>query len=193
MFSRVSAPTPASSRSANAALVILLVAIATNVIVALTLRSKIERVGTASSQMIGQSVVEIRGVDTMKGQQVIPLKGERPTLIYVSRGGCKWCERNVRNLEAIGLQASTRFRILELSPEDAGPSGPQAFGTQRLAVNQDVLRRLGVTGTPYTLLLSPEGRIEKAWVGAFGKTNSASISEALSVQLPGLSLDGRQE
>jgi hypothetical protein len=172
--------------SAHVALVMLLIAIATNVVVGLTLKAKLDQLSTPGSSRIGEAINEIRGVDESGVQRVIDLRGQKPTLLYVSRRGCKWCDSNVRNVAALGLQASTRYRIVELSPNGVGPTGPKAFGIERLAIEEEELRRLGVTGTPYTLLVSPEGRIVDVWVGAFGKSNAPRINKALDVELPGI-------
>ena len=175
-----------TERSAHIALVILLMAIATNLTLALTLKERLDGLSARSSNPVGEVVAEIRGLDASGTERAIPLTGDRPTLLYFSRRGCKWCERNQRNVDALGLQASARYRILELSPLGEAPEGLKSFGIERFSVAEDVLQRFGAHGTPYTFLLSAEGRIIKAWAGAFGPRLLPTINKALDVELPGI-------
>ena len=172
--------------STHVALVALIIAIATNVGIALTLKARLDALRPVAAVKTGTAITEITGKDPSGATQTIQLAGSRPTLLYVSKKGCAWCQRNERNVHAIGLQASTRFRILELSPDGVGPSGSKALGVERLIVTEDVLQRIGTRGTPYTLLLSPDGRVIDSWIGAFGAQTAPSVARALQVELPGL-------
>ena len=175
-----------TERSAHIALVVLLIAIATNLTLALTLKERLDGLSARSSDPVGEVVREIRGVDASGTQRAITLTGDRPTLVYFSRRGCKWCERNQRNVDALGLQASARYRILELSPLGEAPAGVKSFGIERFSVTDDVMQRFGAHGTPYTFVLSAEGRIINAWAGAFGPRLLPTINKALDVELPGI-------
>ena len=48
---------------------------------------------------------------------------------------------------------------------------------------------LPFSGTPATFLISPDGRIAKAWHGAYDGKVKAEIEMTLNVRLPGLSSD----
>ena len=174
-----------AERSAHAALVVLLIAIATNVALALTLKGRIDALNPTPKQ-VGQVITEIVGTDESGSVRNIALIGDRPTLVYFSRRGCTWCERNQANVDALGLQASARYRIVELSPEDERPVGRRSFGVERFGVADDVMARFGAHGTPYTFLLSQEGRIISAWAGAFGPRLLPTINQTLDVELPGI-------
>lgn len=172
--------------SAHVALVVLLVAIATNVALALTLKGRLDGLSPRQSNPMGQMVQEIRAIDSSGIARTIALVGDRPTLVYFSRRGCMWCERNQRNVDALGLQASARYRILELSPAGEAPLTPHSFGIERFTVGDEVMQRFGAHGTPYTFLLSAEGHIISAWAGAFGPWLLPTINKTLDVELPGL-------
>jgi hypothetical protein len=187
MISRLfDAKRSSTERLTHVALVMLIIAIATNVGIALTLKARLDALKPEPAVAPGTLITEITGKNAAGEEQTIQLTGNRPVLLYVSRQGCGWCERNQRNVHAIGLQASARFRILELSPEGPGPSGSKAVGVTRLSVTEDVLRRIGARGTPYTVLLSPEGKVLQSWVGAFGAATGPSVARTLQVELPGL-------
>jgi thioredoxin-related protein len=175
-----------TERLAHFALIALIVAVATNVAIGLTLKDRLDRLRPAPAVEPGSLLTEITGTDVAGKNRTVQLAGMRPTILYVSRRGCGWCERNHRNLKAIGLQASARFRILELSPAGIGPSGSPAFGVERLGVSEDLLQRIGARGTPYMVLLSPEGRVIDSWIGAFGPRTAPSVARTLQVELPGL-------
>lgn len=172
--------------SAHVALVILLVAIATNVGLALTLKGRLDGLSSKRPSQVGQVITQIAAIDESGKLRTVSLIGDRPTLLYFSRRGCKWCERNQRNVDALGLQASARYRILELSPKGESPIGVGSFGVERLGVANDVMQQFGAYGTPYTFLLSPEGRIIEAWAGAFGPSLLPIINKTLDVELPGV-------
>ena len=175
-----------AERSAHAALVVLLIAIATNVALALTLKGRIDALNPSTPKQVGQVITEIVGTDESGSVRNIALTGDRQTLVYFSRRGCTWCERNQANVDALGLQASVRYRIVELSPVGERPEGPRPFGVARFGVADDVIARFGAHGTPYTFLLSREGRIINAWAGAFGPRLLPTINKTLDVELPGI-------
>jgi hypothetical protein len=189
--SRMLSGTPSRARTrtewlAHIALVALIISIAANVGRALTLKARLASLNPPPAVKAGSVIKELAGKDASGVMRQVQLTGDRPTLVYVSRQGCGWCQRNERNMHAIGLQASTRYRILELSPEGPGPSGEKAYGVERLTVSEEVLQRIGARGTPYTVLLSPDGRVMETWFGAFGQRTAPSIARALAVELPGL-------
>ena len=172
--------------SAHVALVVLLIAIATNVALALTLKGRLDGLSPERRSQVGQVITAIAAIDESGTTRTVSLIGDRPTLLYFSRRGCKWCERNQRNVDALGLQASARYRILELSPRGDGPIRGKSFGVERFEVADSVMQQFGAQGTPYMFLLSPEGRIMKAWAGAFGPGLLPIINKTLDVELPGI-------
>ena len=45
---------------------------------------------------------------------------------------------------------------------------------------------LGLGSTPQTIVIAPDGRVLKNWIGAFGMPVQTQVEEFFDVRLPGL-------
>jgi peroxiredoxin len=113
-----------------------------------------------------------------------------PTVFYIFTTKCGWCERNTQNINAIADLRGSNFRVvgLALDNEDLTKyieAHHFTFPVYR-GLTDDSMRMLGVGGTPQTIVVSPEGRVLKNWVGAFGTRTQSEVEKFFNVQLPGL-------
>lgn len=114
----------------------------------------------------------------------------KPTVFYVFTPACSWCERNTPNINAIvGLKGEAfRFIGLSLADEDL----PRYVESHRFVfpvytgLTPESVQTLRLAGTPQTIVVSPEGRVLKNWVGAFGSDVQPEVEEFFNVKLPGL-------
>jgi peroxiredoxin len=116
----------------------------------------------------------------------------KPTVIYVFTPSCTWCNRNNQNINTIVSLKRESFRFIGLSLADDGLSGyveshHLTFPVYR-SLAPESIEMLGLGSTPQTIVISPDGRIVKNWVGAFGGALKPQIEEFFNVQLPGLTI-----
>jgi hypothetical protein len=48
------------------------------------------------------------------------------------------------------------------------------------------MRVLGLESTPQTIIISPDGRVMKNWVGAYGESLRPEVEAYFGIKLPGL-------
>jgi peroxiredoxin len=115
----------------------------------------------------------------------------RPTILYVFRPSCVWCRRNVDLINSLAAQLSNRYAIIGLSLSD---SGLAEFVSQsritfpvysRLSPAEATKYHLGTT--PETIVISPQGKVERDWLGAYDYPTKPFLEKFLSVTLPKLS------
>jgi peroxiredoxin len=115
----------------------------------------------------------------------------RPSLLYVFTPTCVWCLRNLPNLVALSNARRSDYHIIGLSLSAAGVAEYVSANhiDFRVYINPAISSggSLPFTGTPETFLISDDGRIEKAWYGAYQGKVKEEIEMALNVHLQGLS------
>lgn len=129
--------------------------------------------------------IRLRGVD---GHEVeLPMRGDRETVLYFLSPSCAWCDRNVVSIRALAEGAGAKYRFVGISVALTGDLAVQrdAYGFDVFtAVDANALSRYGVSGTPTTLLVDRQGRVRRAWPGAFQGVVRDSISSFFNVELP---------
>jgi peroxiredoxin len=131
-------------------------------------------------------------VRTAGGESVDLLdpEGHVATILYYFSGSCGWCERNWRNVAALEHATRGRYRFMALSAsdEDLQPVA-ERHGLEfplHTGAAEAGRRALGLAGTPQTIVVSPEGRVLIAWVGAYGAHTRGRIERYFRMRLPGL-------
>jgi peroxiredoxin len=113
----------------------------------------------------------------------------RPTLMYVFTPECSWCARNLANLKALLAEAKDEYRLVgvSLNPDvEAYLSKAQLELPVYVNVAPEAAVAYGFGSTPQTLVISPEGRVVKSWIGAYGGAAQADVERTFGVRLPGL-------
>lgn len=116
--------------------------------------------------------------------------GGPATVLYVFSPACVWCTKNLENIKAIAKQTRGAYRLIGLS-----------LSTDKLkeyAVNQkldfpvysdlpqSVISAYKLTGTPETIIVSPEGRVVKRWTGAYTGSLQGEVERFFNLPLPGV-------
>jgi hypothetical protein len=114
----------------------------------------------------------------------------RPTVLYVLSPVCGWCKRNEANIKALTVQAGSRFHFVGLSMMSQGLKDYVAQGRAPFPVyavqSQEQAAKLGLSGTPETIVVGPGARVEREWMGAHMDDNQKQIEQFFDVKLPGL-------
>ncbi len=188
----------ADGRSARAdwfVLALLAVSLAVNVILGFAVMRMAGAAGqSAGAQASGPSVGSTLppfSAERFGGQreQIAFSSERRPTLIYVFSPTCAWCARNLDNLKTVLSAAGSTHRVigLSLSPdvEDYVKETQLAFPVY-VNPSKDMFEAYGLGPTPLTLVVSPEGRVVKSWVGAYAGAMRKEVESYFGVQLPGM-------
>lgn len=135
-------------------------------------------------------VLQPQRVETRRGRIVDLVGGASgvPTIVYYFSPSCAWCERNWSSVSVLARETSSQYRFIALAE---APDVGKTIEKHNLAF--DVVgglkvpdrRALGFTGTPQTIVVSREGRVLRAWTGAYGDRIRAEIEEYFGVVLPG--------
>ncbi|HWG57560.1 MAG TPA: TlpA disulfide reductase family protein [Candidatus Acidoferrales bacterium] len=114
----------------------------------------------------------------------------RPTVLYVLSPLCSWCKRNEPNMKALYSATNSRFRYVGLSIESKDLKKYIADGREPFPVyyvsDKNVDQKLGITGTPETIVVSPQAKVEQVWQGAYLDVNQKEVQKFFDVKLPGL-------
>jgi peroxiredoxin len=114
---------------------------------------------------------------------------ELPTILYFFSPACGWCERNWNNVVALERFTRGRYRFVPLSTTSDVDRLRAAHGITfevYSGLSEELRRAHGFAGTPHTILVSPNGRVMKAWAGAYNERLSREIEGVFQVRLPGL-------
>ena len=121
----------------------------------------------------------------------------RPTLVYVLKPSCPWCNRNVANINALAGFAKSKYEVvgISLSPdglrEHVSASQYQFPIVAEIPATTAVELKLG--GTPQTIVISRESKVIRSWIGAYSGATAVAIQDFFGFTLPGLIRDGRSD
>jgi hypothetical protein len=136
------------------------------------------------------SAITARHLDA--GTARISVTGGLPTLVYVFSPQCGWCQRNQANVDALAAQLRGRYNMIGVSLSDRDlkqylAAKPMAFPVVHSpSVETAAVYKMRVT--PLMVAVSPEGRVDQAWQGAFTGEQQAAIEHYFGVRLPGISI-----
>ncbi len=164
----------------------LVASVALNVVQAHRLR---EYQGEAEVQPRPGTVAPPLTVKTLGGQSVEIGFSGRPTILYYFSPSCGWCEKNWLNIKALIARTSERYRFVGLSTTaDVGAY----LAARRLSfevytgLSLEDVRAYHFAGTPHTVVIRGDGRVERAWAGAYASAQQAEVERAFGIVLPGV-------
>jgi peroxiredoxin len=120
-----------------------------------------------------------------------------PTLIYVFRPDCHYCEKNFDSVKALAASLHDRYQLVALSltedaPTDYLKSHPMPFDVYYQA-SKESINAYGIHATPTTILVSQDGHVARSWLGAYAGATARTISDTFHVSLPRLDQGGVTE
>lgn len=143
----------------------------------------------------GMSVAPVKAI-TLGGPQETISYASKPTVLYVFSPQCGWCERNTQNINAIAKLKGDSFWFIGISLSDQNLAKYLDSDGLNFPVYKnptpDTVRLLGLSSTPQTIIVSPEGRVVQNWIGAFGSKLQSQVEGYFNVSLPGLTADRNQ-
>jgi peroxiredoxin len=157
------------------------------------------------NKRLQDTVLGLQGVRLVAGTKVEPIKltdlagknetityadSNKPTVFYILSPTCGWCERNTRNIETLASLKGSDFRFIGVSLEDANlkqyvDSHNFSFPIYKSPTPESI-RALGLKNTPQTIVISPDGRVLKNWIGIFAERLQPEVEAYFGVRLPGL-------
>jgi hypothetical protein len=114
----------------------------------------------------------------------------RPTFVYIFSPSCIWCQRNLQNIKALSGTQGSAYRFIGLSLSSNGLKKYVEENELKFPVYTSASdangREIKLHATPQTLIVSPNGRVDEAWLGAYTGRMQGEIERKLGVHLPGL-------
>ena len=183
---RIDGPSRVRSLVAFGTTVLLLVSVALNVALGRRLQAFMEP--EDRSTLIGTAVPPL-DVRTIDGHAVEIRFDERPTILYYFSPNCGWCERNWTNVQALIASVGQRYRFVGLSTvADVSPymaSHHLSFEVYS-GLTLETARLYHLGGTPQTIVVAADGRIQYSWSGAYRSRRQHDVERAFGVVLPGI-------
>lgn len=114
----------------------------------------------------------------------------KPTVLYVLSPTCVWCDRNNANLKRLSELRGNDFRFIGLSLAEPGLKAYVDAQNLEFPVytrlTTETIQALGLGSTPQTIVISPDGRVLKNWIGAYIDPLRPEVEAYFAITLPGL-------
>jgi len=124
----------------------------------------------------------------LDGRKVVAQPADLPVILYFFSEACRWCERNTESLNALEVQTRGRYRLVGISLSAVSLRDYVTRHRLRFPVyyepNPNQLPDYKVNGTPKTVVLALDGRVLKAWTGAYTGRQKDSIEDFFKIRLP---------
>lgn len=137
----------------------------------------------------GTVVPSIAATEVKGGATVIRYSDSKlPTVLYMFAPKCSWCQRNRAAVRSLSEQLKDKARVVGVSVATMGtdeyldqhPLGFQAI--KDVATDAHDAFKMG--STPQTVVVSPEGKVLKSWVGAYMGNTKLEVESYFGVRLP---------
>jgi hypothetical protein len=118
----------------------------------------------------------------------------KPMLLYVFSSHCGWCVRNSESVAALASAVQARYRLVALSLDANGRQ--EALGRNSVPFENyarpspEAVALYDLRATPTTLVVAADGRILRAWRGAYAGRVRTEIQRYFGVALPDVPLPG---
>ena len=146
----------------------------------------------APGQAVGDSIAEVSlvPVSPSAGQPVDIHWQEAPTIVYWFAATCPWCQKNAENVKSLFAQTTGRYRFFAVTLAK-DPALPGYLERSQLpfpvyTVTAAVQRIWKLRVTPTTIVVGRDGRVKRAWAGAYAGQTASEIHQIFGVSLPGL-------
>lgn len=124
-------------------------------------------------------------------QHTISYEGtNKPTVLYVLSPTCVWCDENNANLKKLSQLRGNDFRFIGLSLAEPGLKAYVDAHHLEFPVytrlTTETIQALRLGSTPQTIVISPDGRVLKNWIGAYIGPVRPEVEAYFGITLPGL-------
>ena len=113
-----------------------------------------------------------------------------PTVVFIITPTCGWCTKNVMNMRALVKNAGARYRFVGLSLSSDKLIDYVKENKLEFPIYTDLpivtMREYKLSGTPETIVVSPQGQVTRIWSGAFAEDLQSEVEDYFSVKLPGI-------
>ena len=186
------------TRFTRTALAAVAVALAVSVTLNVLLAHRVRSLTYARSASIAEYELKIGttvppiAVKRLGGQQeFISYQGvEQSTVLYVFTPPCSWCARNMDNFKTLLGKEAGEYRFIALSLSEDTLAEYVAKNDLKLPVYSGLSSETKVayklSGTPRTIVISPEGKVLQDWPGAYVGNQKSRIEAFFHVTLPGI-------
>lgn len=115
--------------------------------------------------------------------------GKGGSVLYIFNPDCGWCAKNLENIRALAA-ARTDLRFIGISVISAKltayvQSSGLRFPVCSIASYGDI-HELKLGATPQTIVIAPDGKVAKNWIGAYTAGQQKEIESYFEIKLPGL-------
>jgi peroxiredoxin len=194
-----SAATPgATGRASRALLVSCTVALVVSVTLNVVLAHRVRTITHAQSERIAERLLAVGTTvpaivaKRLDGQEESISYGEvnLSTVLYIFTPPCTWCARNMDNLKTLLDKERGQYRFIGLSLSAESLPEYVAKNDLKLPVysglSNETKAAYKLSGTPQTIVISPEGKVLQNWMGAYVGDQQKQIEAFFHVSLPGL-------
>lgn len=145
-----------------------------------------------AQSIIGTKIGQLNVINLSGEKTLISLADRQPTILYIFRPHCKWCGLNLPEILSLNQQRGSQFRFIGISTtaDDLKPylnKSPLPFPVY-VASSPEEVAKLHVVGTPQTIEISRDGKVEQNWIGVYEHDTATSIEKQLQVKLTSLAL-----
>lgn len=140
----------------------------------------------------GMSVPPITVSSVSDDRQVTITYGntDKPTVLYMWTPSCQWCARNLKNINKLASLRGDSYHFVAVSLSDVRlkeylDANKFEFSVYK-HISPEKAQQLGLGSTPQTIIVSPEGKVLKNWIGAYGEALQPEVEKYFNVSLPGL-------
>lgn len=140
---------------------------------------------------VGADVPTLEAKDlTGKSFSVLYSETDQQTILYVFTPQCCWCERNLQNIKKLASETHSKYKLIGLSLSNDGLRDYLEKNNLNFTVYTEppfsVTSAYKLGGTPQTIVISPEGKIIKNWIGAYTEDVAVEVEDFFKIHLPGV-------
>jgi hypothetical protein len=114
---------------------------------------------------------------------------ELPIVVYVLSPTCKWCKLNKPIIDSLATQLQGKYRFIGISITSKDLAAYVAENSPTFPVYKldpgSSPTSMPLSGTPETLVFSPDGLFLRGWNGAYIGGTREQVSSYFGVKLPG--------
>lgn len=112
-----------------------------------------------------------------------------PTVLYVFTPQCRWCTENLANIKTLANETRGKYRLIGLSLNKDELNSYVEKNKFDFPIYTEISSAVESAykfgSTPQTLVISPEGKVIKNWVGVYTGEVASEVESYFKVSLPG--------